>query len=395
MPRRPVIIILITIGYLASPFFILLQGALVHGIPLFGPGSIAARLFFTDIIILFFYPVVAAAVFSVRKWGWYLFIAGVLVLIGYNVFVFFLSPLYNYILLILYNLALAVVAGLLFRKHVIAPYFNPRLRWWESEPRYRIDIDIVVRLEKGDAAGDILDISSGGCYIELDHTCRLGKVYGLRIRCMSHRVDMRGKVMRVDTAPSDKNRYGVMFVKTDADQKVRIDSIMAQLNKSGLRNTERDYSELRPNETLGTPERKSTKPRYIINHSAIIERQHEKYWCRILDISMHGCRLLTTKEYNMDYTYSLSISCMKNELTVDIKLNWKTNRQGAVEYGVSFIHQTESIRVTLKKILHSLKKIGAQDRLKSASPLPDSVLDEKVADTPYRAVLFLKKLVGK
>ena len=86
---------------------------------------------------------------------------------------------------------------------------------------------------------------------------------------------------------------------------------------------------------------------------------------------------------------------MKNELTVDIKLNWKTNRRGAVEYGVSFIHQTESIRVTLKKILHSLKKIGAQDRLKSASPVPDRIIDEKVADTPYRAVLFLKKLVGK
>lgn len=186
-----------------------------------------------------------------------------------------------------------------------------------------------------------------------------------------------------------------MFVKTDADQKVRIDTIMAQLNKGGLRNTERDYSEPRPKETLSTPERKSTKPRYIINHSAILERQNEKYWCRILDISMHGCRLLTTKEYNMDYTYSLSISCMKNELTVDIKLNWKTNRQGAVEYGVSFIHQTESTRTTLKKILHSLKKIGAQDRLKSASPLPDSVLDERVADTPYRAVLFLKKLIGK
>jgi len=84
------------------------------------------------------YPLGALAVFSVKRWGWYLFLGCSAILIGYNLFVFILSPRYNILLLVLFNLALSVVAGVLFRKHVIAPYFNPRLRWWATEPRYKI-----------------------------------------------------------------------------------------------------------------------------------------------------------------------------------------------------------------------------------------------------------------
>jgi hypothetical protein len=395
MPRRPVIIVLITIGYVASPIFILLQGSLVHGIPLFGPGSITARLFFTDIIILFIYPVVAVAVFSVRKWGWYLFIAGVMILIGYNVFVSILSPLYNYLLLILYNLALAVVAGLLFRKHVIAPYFNPRLRWWESEPRYRINISINIQIENENMEGDILDISSGGCYMELDCPCRLGKVYDLVIHCIGRRAYLKGKVMRVDSAPFDKHRYGLMFIKTTSGQKEQIDSIIVLLKKSGLRNADRDGRVSGVKDAPDTTSRAITKPRYITKHTAILEGQRDEHPCRILDISMHGCRLHTMVDCSTDEIYSLRINCMKYETVLEVKLNWKTMRQDSVEYGVSFMKHTDSSRQSLKKTLRSLKKIGARNRLNSATPVPDRVIDEHVTDSPYKAVLFFKRLMGK
>lgn len=53
------------------------------------------------------------------------------------------------------------------------PYFFPRIRWWESDPRFKLNIPAQLRLndQSESSDGDILDLSLKGCFIKtfVDH----------------------------------------------------------------------------------------------------------------------------------------------------------------------------------------------------------------------------------
>ena len=101
---------------------------------------------------------------------------------------YILNPRYNLFILILFNVILAIVAGIFFRKHIIAPYFNPRLRWWEAEPRYKIDIHAEIITGNAGLTGEILDISQSGFFMSLAQDITIGKTYTFNLKCMKHPV---------------------------------------------------------------------------------------------------------------------------------------------------------------------------------------------------------------
>jgi hypothetical protein len=385
MPRRPIAIVLVFIGYLLSPVLILLQGAAAHHLPVFGQGSILTRLYFTDIIILFVYPLGALAVFSVRRWGWYLFLSCSALLIGYNLFVYSLSPRYNLLVLIIYNLALAVVAGIFFRKHVIAPYFNPRLRWWETETRYRIDISLEVLLEDGRHTGDLLDISESGCYLATETPLISGETYTLHIRCMDREAAVRGRVMRSSTITETVRGFGIMFVGLQEEEKAKIGAVLAVLQRGRLQNMPRGPAERER-------QRVARAPRYITVHSAELHGEVGDHHCSLLDLSRHGCLIATTANLETDRRYRMSVRCLTHEVRVNASIMRASSKDGVWRYGVSFTDLSKSERGELKKILHLLRSIGAQNRLKTAVPLEDAIIDQQVKRTPYRTILFLKRI---
>jgi c-di-GMP-binding flagellar brake protein YcgR len=372
-----------------SPILILVQGAIVHRLPLFGPESIITRLYFTDLIVLFVYPIGALAVFSVKRWGWYLFLGASAVLIGYNVFVYTLSPRYNLPLLILYNLALAVVSGIFFRKHVIAPYFNPRLRWWETEPRYGIDIAVDILRNAGALSAQLLDISESGCFLTTDHKLRVGRTYSLHIRCMQLKAAVSGKVMRTAAAygAGTTTGYGMMFVGMNEEHKRQLYALVATLERGGLRNAVREGAEQakRP-QAAGAP-------RYIVTSKTVLSGDGSEHACTLLDLSKHGCLIATGDVIEHRMGYRMSIECMNHSVSLDACITRHTAADGEQRYGVSFLKRSKPVKRELKKILHSLRKIGASNRLAAATPVGEEVIDRSVQRTPYRSVLFFKRLL--
>ena len=393
MPRRPFIITLLTIGYVVSPLFILFQGSLVHQLPVLGPQGLLSRLFFTDIIILCFYPISAAAIFSVRKWGWYLFIGSAVVLISYNVYVFSLSPRYNLFLLILYNIAIAVVAGIFFRKHVIAPYFNPRLRWWETEPRFSITIYLDIHRDTTSIRGELLDISMSGCFVSAADHLRTGQVCQMTLHCMQRQVDIAGRLLRSVSLEANLMGYGIMFVKMSAVQEDELRGIIGILERGGLRNMKRDVEQERTGAEAAARVPKKTAPRYLVSHSAFLIQDDVRYPCTIIDISKHGCLVATESDLTVNARYGMRIRCMKNELTVQARIERKTSLHGMTGFGVAFVDLSGPRTHELRKIIHTLKRIGSQNRTKTASPVPERVIDEGVRNTPYRMVLFLSRFL--
>jgi hypothetical protein len=76
-------------------------------------------------------------------------------------------------------------------REVRVPYFFPKIRWWESDPRYRLSVPVTLQRQGVDAIrADILDLSLGGCFIKLrnevpqDESVQLSfAVFGIEIHC--------------------------------------------------------------------------------------------------------------------------------------------------------------------------------------------------------------------
>lgn len=395
MPRRPLIITLIAICYFLSPIAIIIQGSVMNRIPLVGPYNIFTRLFITDIIILFIYLISAVALYSVKKWGWYLFLGCGLILIGYNIFVYFHNPRYSLSVLIIFNVVLAVVAGIFFRKHIIAPYFNPRLRWWETEPRFKIDIHADIMLDDQILSGDILDLSMSGFFMAFSNTLSLGQVYTFDLKCWKHSVDVSGKVMRKSTEKEGYNEFGIMFVRLTEKEKTGINIIIKDLEKGGLRDSSRDQAAGETGKTGPELHQQKTASRYTLAHDAVLSSGNRTINCRMLDISKNGCLITAEQDLSEKHIYQMNIRCMNLEIEIDSRIKRNPEPLGAKKYAMEFIDITKEKMHRLNILIQTLKKIGAKNRLDESTPLPDKEIDKTVSGTPYKIVLFFRKLILK
>jgi hypothetical protein len=397
MPKRPLIITVIALCYLLSPAVIVLQTSVIHHIPLFGPRNIFHRLFFTDIVVLALYPACAACIFSVRKWGWYVFLSGSLLLIGYNTVVYTVNPRYTLVLLVLYNVVLAVVAGIFFRKHIIAPYFNPRLRWWETETRYRIDIRVEVTIDGEKLSGEILDISKTGCLLAFDRQLKLGTTHSFSLRCLGHFLEVQGTIMRKSSSEEEGDRYGIMFVRFSAFVREALGALIAELERNGFRDSNRERLAAREKaaETRSVTRIIDTAPRYTLEHAAILKGTSGGIHCRLLDMSKHGCRVKTSHEIRTGGFYRISLRCMKFEAEVNGRIEWKSKIEEQHGYGIMFVDLTRGERKNLALILRELGRAGLKDRLSGAQPVGEEILNGSVMHTPYRVVLLFNSIIHR
>jgi Tfp pilus assembly protein PilZ len=104
----------------------------------------------------------------IRWYGWYMFIFSNLLITyetaldiahysvgNFKIAVFFLTIIMQ-----------AVVTYIVARE-IRVPYFFPRIRWWESDPRYKLSVQSkLVREDKTEQEGEIMDLSLGGCFIK-------------------------------------------------------------------------------------------------------------------------------------------------------------------------------------------------------------------------------------
>ena len=211
MKKRPLSIVILSLIYLLEPAGNILQASIVNDMPVFGPFGILSHLLWSDWVILALFPVVAVGVYMVRKWGWYLFIAFSAVLIGYNFIVYTLNPNYALETVLLFICTITVMSGFFLRKHVYAPYFNPRLRWWEHAARYRVTLKSRVLTDSGVHDCTTLDISKSGCFLSTGAVLQEGALVMLKMECRGIELDCLGRVVRKSGEREKVCGYGIMF----------------------------------------------------------------------------------------------------------------------------------------------------------------------------------------
>lgn len=233
--RKPVSIVLIGLVYLLSPVLNLVQIAWVTHLPLTGPVNLWTTLAPADWVVLLAFPVVGWGMLSVRRWGWVAFVTFTVFLIGYNSYAFWVNRVYDLGIVVVYNAALAAVAFVFFRRHLRAPYFNPRLRWWNTDPRYHVTLKAKLTVEGGACEAEILDVSSSGIFLSSCADIEVGQVHRVTIEAYGLAFPVQGKVMR-RSAPNDpRPGFGLMFERLDAQSRYEVRLLLDRLVKNGAR----------------------------------------------------------------------------------------------------------------------------------------------------------------
>jgi hypothetical protein len=400
MNKKPLIIIVLSIIYLLSPLFIIFQSSIIHNLPIIGYNSIFYFVLITDLLVLIIYPVCAVSIFLVKKWGWFTFIFSSLYLIIYNIIVYSLNPRYNIFIILFYNIILTVAAFIFFRKNVIAPYFNPRLRWWETDTRYRIDlscgilIDKIIekKFDKKSVHADILDISKTGSFIIPLKALILGKKYKVKINWSNKSSFFDVKVMRkavLDQNMADKTKhkkeygFGIMFINMTSDQLKFIDRMIAGLNRAKF------------NDSLRITYAKKTKSGYTAKRYKTRSRIlfiKEKLSGSLIDFSRNGLFTCLKNKLKTGSIYDFRIACMNTTITAKGRIIREIKYKDQYGYGILFVDLNSGQKKTIKAAVRSLRSAGFKNRLLDAKPFPDEVIEKYAENTPYKIVLFLKNL---
>jgi hypothetical protein len=166
------------------------------------------------------------ALIKVRTWTHMLASVTLVLVLIYNIATWekllFLGPATFGLMIVASIIASAVLYSRQFRK----PYFNPRLRWWETSPRYqaRLSVRITHASEGETHPAEILDISRSGIFVSIESNPELPIGEEHRI-VLPTGIEVRAQIVRRTPAG-----YGFRFVRMGWAERAQIKSFLRQLS---------------------------------------------------------------------------------------------------------------------------------------------------------------------
>jgi hypothetical protein len=117
---------------------------------------------------------------------------------------------------------------------VRVPWFLPRIRWWESNPRYRLAVPVSLRRNGTDAAleGEILDLSMGGCFVRIRQELTQDEAVSLRFTVFGQAFDFQGTVVwRTQSTVTHPKGVGIKFAPLQRPQRRVMRAVTARLKQ--------------------------------------------------------------------------------------------------------------------------------------------------------------------
>jgi hypothetical protein len=236
--RKPTVVILCTLAYLLNPIgnFIYQWRVSDMGVADYFMSLYTLAFERQDAMVIvnlglwILAPIVALGIYRVRMWGWFLYLVHASATTAMSLF----GPGFSSFGLssaTFINLPFFAVAGYYLFSEVSAPYFNPRLRWWERYPRYRDAIHVIVEGKEY----KLFDISSKGLFIvDIDAPKRkVGDKLVAHVGIGDEIASLRMEVIRVHVGGgSYPAGFGARFLSMDSQARRAVSEYIRVLKRS-------------------------------------------------------------------------------------------------------------------------------------------------------------------
>jgi hypothetical protein len=165
---------------------------------------------FSDLFAVLLAPWIGAfAIFSVKKWSYPVFMT---VMVYQAASLFYQAHSFPNILdlklVFLITFLNVGFASYFLNSRVRTVYYDQRLKWWESQPRYEVQIPCSLNVGDGKSENaSILNISVGGVFLKSPYALSVGSEVCLAFESLGIAVSTTGKVLYFRN-----EGYGINFI---------------------------------------------------------------------------------------------------------------------------------------------------------------------------------------
>lgn len=186
-------------------------------------------------LFLFSFPIAGIAIFVVKNWSLPVFFAIQIITLCQHLYDAAFSPTHlpiaYAVLFIFLNL---VVTTYFLLPAVRVAYLDPRVRWWESKPRYQVRWPAYLTQDTRAFEATISNISEGGFFCELPQRTPLETTQEVvaSFSFQERRFEVRGEFRHSHFA-EQKSFYGVEFVGLPTSLLRSLKSCLRELDRLG------------------------------------------------------------------------------------------------------------------------------------------------------------------
>jgi hypothetical protein len=245
MRKRPWILVVLALVHIVAPIGNLIINAHWARVPFFHyvhlffqPANFAKQ--WIHVVI----PILAGiAIYLCRRWSFWFYLLCMCTLfvasyLGYQQRVGSVSLL-GLISVFVINI---VLVGYFLVPAVRQVYLDPRLRWWQTKPRYRADIPAQFSEIEGEATlepGQVINFSEGGLFIKARHLPDDHSVIRVQFHYDNADYEFKGTVIHHQHRKA--MGFGVQFLE-DGEEKSAAKQVTHSLHANGLLMVDRQYS---------------------------------------------------------------------------------------------------------------------------------------------------------
>jgi Tfp pilus assembly protein PilZ len=169
------------------------------------------------------------------RWGWYVYIVSN-IFIGYETAIVMnqYSESHHKLLGFILSLLAIVVVAFRVSREIRVPYFFPKIRWWESNPRYRLAVPAAVTRKVSEEAvtGEILDLSMSGCFVKTRVDLKTDEPVHLKFEVFKQAVQCEGVVVwKSESTVTHPKGVGVKFTTIERQEKRSLRLVAKRLKK--------------------------------------------------------------------------------------------------------------------------------------------------------------------
>ena len=236
MKKKPLLIIVLSAIYIVAPvinlafFSYMASGNVSMDSMMKYFNSLPSTLQKVNFAIMF--PIGGIAIFAVRKWSYPVFFVVTAWAIYGNMITMSGSTSSGIMALMIgASLANFIGVGYILIPEVRKVYMDPALRWWETKPRYKVEIPS--KNGNGSELGVIQDISEGGVFLipANGKSIAIGDMLPMSFTFGHFTISVRGEVVYHN--PSYLKGYGIKFVEISQEEKKNMKQLVKAVKNEG------------------------------------------------------------------------------------------------------------------------------------------------------------------